>query len=166
MAPRSVYFEPGGALVHPVPLVAIAVLVVNDHVLKGRAPGLVTGKLSDFAGLVFFPLLLEALVEGARTLAGRFRGPSRALGLACVGLTGCGFAWVKTTHLGVETYGLVLGLLQSPFRAVAHAFGFGAGPAFVPAGIVRDPSDLAACLALVVPAFLCAARARGPSVVP
>jgi hypothetical protein len=40
------------------PLFAVAVLIVNDHVLKHRFPGLVTGKLSDFAGLFFFPLLL------------------------------------------------------------------------------------------------------------
>ena len=40
---------------HPVALAAIAVLVVNDHVLKSAYPGWLTGKLSDIAGLVFFP---------------------------------------------------------------------------------------------------------------
>ena len=31
---------------------------MNDHVLKHACPGVVTGKLSDFAGLFFFPLFL------------------------------------------------------------------------------------------------------------
>jgi len=44
------------------------VLAVNDHVLKttGLLPSLVTGKLSDLAGLVVAPALLAALVR-ART---------------------------------------------------------------------------------------------------
>ena len=44
------------ALATPIAIFAIALLVVNDHVLKLACPGLVTGKLSDFAGLMFFPL--------------------------------------------------------------------------------------------------------------
>lgn len=38
-------------LTSPVYLLALAVLLLNDHVLKELAPGFVTGKLSDFAGL-------------------------------------------------------------------------------------------------------------------
>lgn len=53
---------PAGEFLHPVPLLALLVLVANDWWLKpsGWAPGVVTGKLSDFAGLLFFPLLLTA----------------------------------------------------------------------------------------------------------
>lgn len=57
----------GCELAHPVPVVAIALLIVNEHVLKA-APGLsgwLTGKLSDFAGLFFFPILLFVLLDGA-----------------------------------------------------------------------------------------------------
>lgn len=36
---------------HPIFLVAVALLLLNDHYLKGRAAGWLTGKLSDFAGL-------------------------------------------------------------------------------------------------------------------
>lgn len=52
-------------LVHPTPLVALAVLLLNDHALKGAGvlPGWLTGKLSDFAGLALFPVLLTTLVE-------------------------------------------------------------------------------------------------------
>ncbi len=51
----------------PVFLFALALLVVNDHWLKhsGLLPGWLTGKLSDFAGLIVAPLLLVTLL-GAR----------------------------------------------------------------------------------------------------
>jgi hypothetical protein len=47
---------------------SIAVMVANDHFLKGSGvlPGLVTGKLSDFAFLFFAPIVLAA-VTGARS---------------------------------------------------------------------------------------------------
>ncbi|MFT5682697.1 MAG: hypothetical protein ACI8RZ_003621, partial [Myxococcota bacterium] len=51
-------------LLHPVTLTAMALLAVNDHWAKYALTGVVTGKLSDFAGLVFFPLLLELLPLG------------------------------------------------------------------------------------------------------
>jgi hypothetical protein len=72
-------------------MAAILILGVNDHVLKGSGilPGVLTGKISDFAGLFFFPLLL----------AGVFRlfwsnRPVRAHGLATV-LTALTFAGLK-----------------------------------------------------------------------
>jgi hypothetical protein len=54
---------PGEELLHPLPVAAMVVLGLNDHWLKGSdwLPGWVTGKLSDFAGLMFFPLFLTAL---------------------------------------------------------------------------------------------------------
>ena len=50
-------------LAHPLPLASIALLLVNDHVLKRACPSWLTGKLSDFAGLFFFPILLVAIAE-------------------------------------------------------------------------------------------------------
>ena len=48
---------------HPLPLTALAILSINDHWLKGSGllPGALTGKLSDVAGLFFFPLLMTAI---------------------------------------------------------------------------------------------------------
>ena len=60
---------------HPLWWGALALLVVNDHLLKGRGvvPGWLTGKLSDFAFLIVAPVLLAALiprrVPGRRTAA-------------------------------------------------------------------------------------------------
>jgi hypothetical protein len=45
----------------PVVLAALAVLLLNDHVLKRAWPGIVTGKLSDVAG----PVVVAALLGGA-----------------------------------------------------------------------------------------------------
>ncbi|MDP6933021.1 MAG: hypothetical protein QGG40_08885, partial [Myxococcota bacterium] len=48
---------PAEGLLHPAPLLALVVLVVNDHWGKGHLPAVLSGKLSDFAGLLFFPLV-------------------------------------------------------------------------------------------------------------
>jgi len=59
-------------LTHPLSAMAVLTLVVNDHLLKGNAPPWLTGKLSDFAGLFFFPFLL-ALVAGLVRIPRAFR---------------------------------------------------------------------------------------------
>jgi hypothetical protein len=50
------------------PVAAMALVALNDHVLKGAGllPGWLTGKLSDFAGLYFAPLLVAELWTLAR----------------------------------------------------------------------------------------------------
>ena len=40
----------GDGLLHPIALLAVALLLVNDHLLKAAAPGPLTGKLSDSPG--------------------------------------------------------------------------------------------------------------------
>jgi hypothetical protein len=42
---------------------AVALLVLNDHVLKRWVPGAITGKLSDFAGIVVVAVLLRCVVR-------------------------------------------------------------------------------------------------------
>jgi hypothetical protein len=54
---------PIGEALHPVTLLSLVLLVVNDWVLKPRlGPSAVTGKLSDVAGLAAAPVVLTALV--------------------------------------------------------------------------------------------------------
>ncbi|GAB5534216.1 MAG: hypothetical protein Rubg2KO_04650 [Rubricoccaceae bacterium] len=50
-------------LLHPAFLLALAVLLLNDHVLKDAFSSPITGKLSDIAGLVVLPVLLTALLR-------------------------------------------------------------------------------------------------------
>jgi hypothetical protein len=62
---------PQRVLLHPLWLSSLLLLVLNDHVLKGAGllPTVVTGKLSDFAGLLVAPALFAALV-GVRSSRG------------------------------------------------------------------------------------------------
>jgi hypothetical protein len=63
--------HPAAALGHPLFAIALIVLVLNDHALKGAGilPPIVTGKLSDVAGLLVAPAVLAWLCR-ARTWRG------------------------------------------------------------------------------------------------
>jgi hypothetical protein len=50
-------------LTHPASLTSIFLLLINDHWLKTHLASPLTGKLSDFAGLFFFPFLLIACLS-------------------------------------------------------------------------------------------------------
>lgn len=67
-APKAGWSSP---LTHPLWWIALAILVVNDFVLKRSSlAGAVTGKLSDFAGLIVAPVLVASIVR-PKTRAGR-----------------------------------------------------------------------------------------------
>jgi len=85
-------------LAHPVTLLAIAALVVNDHVLKAAYPGWITGKLSDAAGLVMAPPLLAVV---ATLLVPRLSARAAAI-VGFIG-TALGFTVVKGTVAGAAT---------------------------------------------------------------
>lgn len=53
------------ALAHPLFWAALALLVVNDHILKQAhvLPGAITGKLSDFTGMLVAPVLVVTLLR-------------------------------------------------------------------------------------------------------
>jgi hypothetical protein len=84
-------------LCHPVTVTALALLVINDHLLKSAWPGWVTGKLSDAAGMVLAPPLLAAL---AGLIAPR--SPFRRVAAAAIVTVGCGFTLVKLWGYGAE----------------------------------------------------------------
>jgi len=144
------------ALLAPVALLAITVLIVNDHVLKGAMPGLVTGKLSDLAGMIFFPLLLVAAIEQLR-----LRCTHRTVTLAALA-TGVVFAAIKLSPLAGAWYRSGLGLLQWPFRALAAVLAGDATPALSRVQLTADPSDLIVLPALLVPVLLARAVTTTP----
>ncbi len=122
------------SLVHPITLAALAVLVVNDHVLKAWWPGVITGKLSDVAGMILAPVVLAALVE---RITGR-RAP-----WGCVVAVAIVFALTKTWAPATRAYEVFFETLRAPMRFVlVHVF---ARPAFSERIVlVRDPTDLVA----------------------
>jgi hypothetical protein len=127
-------------LLHPVPLVAMAVLALNDHWGKTAWPGWVTGKLSDVAGLAFFPLVLQAAWE----VIGR-RAPSRRTLVVATVLTLGVFVSIKTLPAATTLWAWALGGLQWPARWL---FVGTARP--VPVAAVTDPTDLVALPAVAL----------------
>ena len=93
------------ALAHPGAVLALVVLVLNDHVLKQAWPGWVTGKLSDVAGLVVAPLLLAALLALLRV--------PRATPVALTA-TAAGFVVCKTSTAGAAWTSAVWSLFGTP----------------------------------------------------
>ncbi|WP_433117738.1 hypothetical protein [Micromonospora sp. CA-246542] len=112
-------------LCHPTTLLALVLLVLNDRLWKAAFPGLVTGKLSDVAGLVLAPPLVAVLLT---LLVPRL--PARRAALVGLVAVGAGFAVVKSSGYAAE-------LASSAWTALA-------GPSLVRA----DRTDLFALPAL------------------
>jgi hypothetical protein len=110
MTMSKLALHPSRGLLHPVWLVSLFLLALNDHVLKGAGllPPVLTGKLSDVVGLLVAPLLLAALLRvrswrpwvachlavGAVFSAIQLSAPIADGWSALMGLVG--FAWVIT----------------------------------------------------------------------
>ncbi len=62
-----------GEFLAPLPLTAVALMVVNDRFLKTRFHSALTGKLSDIAVCFFMPLFVSELLGLAFGLAPRIR---------------------------------------------------------------------------------------------
>lgn len=134
-------------------------MVANDHWLKAAAPGWVTGKVSDVAGLVLAPLVLQAAWELALHLVGRPWGPSVRTGVGAALLVGAVFAAINLMVPAADAYRVILGVVQWPFAAIASLVGSGTVPPFRQVTFVRDPGDLVTMPALLLPIAL--ARWRG-----
>lgn len=73
------------------PLAAVALFTLNNFWLKGRAPVVIAGKLSDFAACFFLPLFVAALLAHATPWS---RARRVALGAVTTALV---FTLVKTS---------------------------------------------------------------------
>ncbi|MBB1284794.1 hypothetical protein HRH25_10465 [Flavisolibacter sp. BT320] len=71
-------------LLHPLFVGSLALLLLNDFYLKYAYPGFLTGKLSDFAGLIVLPIFCRVL----------FPGVSKKIILVAVAIF---FAWFKSS---------------------------------------------------------------------
>ncbi|NKY40939.1 hypothetical protein, partial [Cellulomonas septica] len=125
-------------LSHPSTCVAVVVLLVNDHVLKGAVGAWWTGRLSDAAGLLVAP----PLVALALAVVGRRQRPARTQAAVAVAVVGALFAVVKLTGTGAAVASAAWSLVDAP-------------------GVVlRDPGDLLALPVLVAAWWV---GARGPT---
>ena len=105
---------PAGALTHPFALMALGLLVANDHWWKDQFPGVWTGKLSDVAGLVLFPLLLQAVWEGADHLLRRRCRPSETVMMVALVATGFCFSAIQIWPFAGDVYLAVTSLAHAP----------------------------------------------------
>lgn len=141
---------PGDFLLHPIALAAVATLIANDWIIKARWPGHVAGKLSDIAGMVFFPLLLVALAEIAAWAVGRRWLATPRLFLIVAVTVALVFAATKTIgpvrHFDEQALGW---LRWAPFAAARALTGGSSGEPVRPT-VVADATDvLCAPFALV-----------------
>lgn len=142
---------PGALLLHPVVLAGIACFVVNDHVLKPAHPGWLTGKLSDIAGLIFFPVLIAAVAELASPAARQHAGAILILAVAVTGLT---YVAMLLVPIGGDGYRWSIGIVQWPFRIAAAIAASAPLPAIAPVRFAADSTDLITLPALLVPLVL------------
>jgi hypothetical protein len=139
---------PGGTLLHPAFLLALFVLLLNDHVLKRVCPGVLTGKLSDFAGVLLLPIFLHAVLElgSGRVLRKPLdtrSGDSMLVG--CVVVSLFAFALPEVWKPAELAYRYGLGALRWPFQAL---FAFASGDAQHGLRPVRATADVTDLLAL------------------
>ena len=153
---------PGDLLLHPVALVALVLVIFNDRVLKVRYPSELSGKLSDFAGLVFFPLFLVATIEGARWLRRRtgWELTSRSVVVAVV-VVGTAFVAIKVSHPAGEVYRTVMGMVLYPLDLLSSVIAGNGVPPLSRALLVEDRVDLIAVPALLLPVWI-ARRVMSP----
>jgi hypothetical protein len=115
--------------VHPATILSIILLLLNDHLFKAIAPSWITGKVSDFAGLFFFPFLLAAVLSV-------FLAPLRhitpmIIGRMAFSITAAWFTIAKATPLG---HALTVQVVST---IVGHEV-----------SVILDPTDLLALVML------------------
>lgn len=131
----------GGELATAVPIAGLATLVFNDAVLKIHWPGMISGKLSDFAVVLYFPFLVTATFalfsQPVRLLHARLRGRrppgpgvlTRRRLLIGMAITTFALSAVNLSYTARDAYLRLLDVLDV-FRLMPHK------------GYVVDASDL------------------------
>ncbi|MET0791937.1 MAG: hypothetical protein ABW061_10485 [Polyangiaceae bacterium] len=138
---------PGAALLHPLAPLSLCVLLFNDHWLKRTHPGVLSGKLSDFAVMFLLPVLWHALFEVAYAFLSQ-RVPRASLAnralICCILLSCLVFALPELWQPAEDAYCIGMALLNWPFSWLIAALSGQAPPAFVPAAATADITDLLA----------------------
>lgn len=129
-------------LQHPATLLSIFILLLNDHFLKRSVPSWVTGKLSDFAGLFFFPFFLTAIIGMALW---KLRPNVRTIGVFTMGIVAIIFILLKT----------IVGFNLLCTKVTGNLLGY-------PVHFALDPTDLTA-LIMLLPAWIIWTRPRSES---
>lgn len=132
---------PGGVLLHPLPIAAALLIIVNDLWLKPLWPGFWSGKLSDVGICFLLPVALVAAAEW----------------LVWVGVWITGRDWTLpvtgTAAVASITAAAYFALLQlSPAWVELHRHLIATVGRISPAPVTRDPTDLI-CLLFCAAAY-------------
>ena len=119
-------------------MVAILVVFINNKVLKQRSPSLITGKLSDFAGIFALPVFLASLIEIAIC-----RFVSLKVMAAILFIVTALFIGMKTNEPISDFVAEVWFQLLRPIRSITSG-------SSTPVTFVRDTSDLLALISVPV----------------
>lgn len=146
---------PGRALVHPRGLLAAAALAFNVFWLRRHHPGLISGKLSDFAINFLLPVFVAAACEWALALGRACRFTDRRTlslrGVVVVcGLCASYFALLKTWPRFTDVHRTLLGFLDLPFGGHRRFRN------------LADPTDLVALVMVPLAGWHLARNARLP----
>ena len=126
---------------HPLVLISILVLLLNDHVFKASMPSALTGKLSDLAGLFFFPFLVGTILQSqVKLFLPARRLPARQALEASFFLSAAFF-------IGIKTFPSFNGFVADWLSTLFH----------LPVHIALDPTDLLAFI-VFIPAWMLWAR--------
>lgn len=145
MTARPLRTDPGAALdrlAAPIPLAALALLVVNDHVLKPNHPGWLTGKLSDVAVMVLLPFLFVAAWDLLALASPRLAPPGRRAGMASVIAAAALFTAIEVVPVAGDAYRWGLGAAQWLPGVLASILASEPPPPIRPVLLTHDPSDL------------------------
>lgn len=133
---------PGRLYLTALPLLATGVLLLNDHVLKRLVPSVMTGKLSDAAGVFLLPILALAGIELLLAAMHRPWMTTRKRLVIAVAVTGFGFAAVKGVPAVTTAYAYALGCLRWPIEAVASLVDGRHPDAVLPVSVLTDWTDI------------------------
>lgn len=100
MTPNRTFWKAFHSLVHPLSLLAIILLLVNDHWLRYAHSSWLTGKLGDFTWLVFAPFIAALLFSWL--IPRKWKRHSELVGGLSIGFIGVWFATAKTIPLAYE----------------------------------------------------------------
>ena len=144
--------EPGGALLHPAALAALVVWAFNDHVLKSVWPGSISGKLSDVASQVFFPLLATTCVT--LCLPRMSQRSARTILVVFAAATAAVMAAIKLNESAGAVYRWGMGAAQWPFYALHSMAYLAPPPPLQPVALTMDVTDLWTLPAALVPILI------------
>lgn len=94
---NSAFWRAIHSLTHPLSILAVLLLLFNDHYLRHVSPSWITGKLGDFTWLIFAPFIAGLLF--AWLIPRRLQQHERVVGIASIGFIGLWFATAKTIPL-------------------------------------------------------------------